>query len=187
MDTKQKSIGILVGSLRRDSYTKAIANIFSTLFGDDFRVETVEIGHLPMFNQDFDDDGNTPESYTEFRNKIKELDGFMFFTPEYNRSIPAVIKNALDIASRPYGQNVWNDKPGAIISVSPGKLSAFGANHHLRQVMCFLNVHLMSQPEVYLGNVDTMLDDKGQLVDEGTMKFFESIVKAFEDWVTRLT
>lgn len=180
-----QKIGVIVGSLRRDSFSKAIAKNVASLMPEDFQAEMIEIGNLPIFNQDFDDDGETPESYKEFRQKIKEMDGFLFVTPEYNRSFPAVIKNALDVASRPYGQNVWGGKPGAIVSVSPGKLSAFGANHHLRQVLTFLNVYTMQQPEAYIGNVDTMLNPDGSVKEEGTVKFLQSIADAFADWVKR--
>jgi len=181
----KKSIGIIVGSLRRDSFSKAIARNILNLLPDDFHGEMIEIGHLPLFNQDYDDDGNTPDSYILFRQKIKEMDGFLFVTPEYNRSYPAVIKNALDIASRPYGQNAWNEKPGAIVSVSPGRLSAFGANHHLRQVMVFLNIYMMQQPEAYIGNVDAMLGKDGVVNDDKSQQFLQSIVDAFGIWVKR--
>lgn len=113
------------------------------------------------------------------------MDGFLFVTPEYNRSMPAVLKNALDVASRPYGSNLWGGKPGAIISVSPGKPGAFGANHHLRQCMTFLNVYMMQQPEAYLGNVDGFFDENGAVKDAGTDQFLQSLADAFADWTGR--
>ena len=137
-----------------------------------------------MFNQDFEDQGNTPESWQTFRDDLKRYDGFLFLTPEYNRSYPAVIKNALDVGSRPYGQNMWAGKPAAIVSVSPGALAAFGANHHLRQVLVFLNIPVMPAPEVYLGNVMDLFDDKGQLVED-TKGFLESFMKSFKEWINR--
>lgn len=183
---EKKRIGVIVGSLRKNSYSKAIAKTVSEQMPEDFIMEMVEIGGLPLFNQDYEDEDNTPADYTAFREKIHSLDGFLFVTPEYNRSFPAVIKNALDVASRPYGQNVWNGKPGAIISVSPGQLSAFGANHHLRQVMVVLNIIVMPQPEAYIGNVHLTLDSSGNVEDENTRRFLGSIANAFANWVRRL-
>lgn len=181
----KKKIGVIVGSLRRNSYSKAIAQAFSKLMPEDFSMEVVDIGDLPIFNQDYDDDDNTPQSYTAFREKIGGMDGFLFVTPEYNRSYPAVIKNALDVASRPYGENKWNSKPAAIISVSPGRLGAFGANHHLRQVMAFLNIYVMQQPEAYIGNVGEVVDENGNIKDDKTIGYLKSIAKAFADWLNR--
>lgn len=126
-------IGIILGSLRKESFSKKIANNVASLFPEGYEAEIVEIGNLALYNQDFDDENNVPAEYTAFRNKMKEIDAVLFITPEYNRSVPAVLKNALDVGSRPYGASVWDGKPAAIISQSPGSLSAFGANHHLRQ------------------------------------------------------
>jgi chromate reductase len=153
---------------------------------ENFEMRTVDISNLPMYNQDYDDEGRTPEAWKVFRDEIKSLDGFLFVTPEYNRSLPPVLKNALDIASRPYGQNVWNGKPGAIISVSIGKLGAFGANHHLRQTLVFLNVLLLQQPEAYIGDIAGLLDSKGELKNPETKKFLESYAAAFAGWVEKI-
>ena len=179
-----KRIGVVVGSLRKDSFSKQIAEELNKLAPSSLILENIEIGQLEMFNQDFDDEGNTPESWQAFREDLKRYDGFLFVTPEYNRSYPAVIKNTLDVASRPYGQNVWSGKPAAVVSVSPGALAAFGANHHLRQVLVFLNVPVMPAPEAYLGNVMDLFDDNGQLVED-TKEFLESFMKSFEEWVDR--
>ena len=131
-------IGIIVGSLRKNSFSKQIADNVVSLLPAGYEAEFVEIGNLPLFNQDYEGDLGTPAEYTTFRNTIKALDAVLFVTPEYNRSIPAALKNALDVASRPYGESVWNGKPAAIISQSPGALAGFGSNHHLRQVLTFL-------------------------------------------------
>lgn len=181
-----KTIGVIVGSLRRDSFSKQTAEAIAELMPDDFRMETLAIGDLPLYNQDFDDDGNPPDTYTAFRRKVQAMDGFLFVTPEYNRSLPAVIKNALDVASRPYGQNMWSGKPAAIASVSPGKLGAFGANHHLRQSMVFLNVCMMQQPEAYIGNVDAMFDAAGK-PNDAARAFLTDFATAFADWVRLVT
>lgn len=179
-----KTIGVVVGSLRKESFSKQIAEELKKLAPSSLLLESVEIENLEMFNQDFDDYGNTPESWQAFREDLKRFDGFLFVTPEYNRSYPAVIKNALDVGSRPYGQNVWSGKPAAIVSVSPGALAAFGANHHLRQVLVFLNVPVMPTPEAYVGNVMDLFDDNGQLVED-TKEFLESFMKSYEEWVDK--
>ncbi|MEY8353632.1 NAD(P)H-dependent oxidoreductase [Lachnospiraceae bacterium 54-53] len=182
-----KNIGIIVGSLRREAFSRAVAKAAASLAPEALSVRFVEIGDLPMFNQDFDDDGNTPESWTKFRNEIKGLDGFLFVTPEYNRSVPAVLKNALDVASRPYGSNAWDGKPGAIISVTPGGLGAFGANHHLRQPLTFLNVLTLQQPEAYISNVASLLNENGEVADESTLNHLKNFMEAFSDWVNTVS
>jgi len=178
-------VGILVGSLRKESFSKKIAANVASLFPEGYQVEFVEIGNLALYNQDFDDENNVPSEYMTFRNKMKEIDAVLFVTPEYNRTVPAVIKNALDVGSRPYGASVWNRKPAAIISQSPGKLGGFGANHHLRQPLVFLNMPILQQPEAYVGNVADLLDEKGKIKDEGTVKFLQSFVDAFVDLIKK--
>lgn len=182
-----KNIGIIVGSLRRDSYSRAVAKAAASLAPAELSMRFIEIGDLPMFNQDFDDDGNTPESWVKFRSEIKTLDGFLFVTPEYNRSVPAVLKNALDIGSRPYGSNAWDGKAGGIISVTPGGLGAFGANHHLRQPMMFLNILLLQQPEAYISNVASLLNENGELTDEKTLGYLKKFMEAFSNWVSTVS
>ncbi|MHC0039696.1 NADPH-dependent FMN reductase [Pseudoneobacillus sp. C159] len=178
-------IGIILGSLRKESFSKKLANNVAALFPEGYEAEIVEIGNLALYNQDFDDENNAPAEYTAFRNKMKEIDAVLFITPEYNRSVPAVLKNALDVGSRPYGASVWNGKPAAIISQSPGSLSAFGANHHLRQSLVFLNMPLVQQPEAYIGNVVGLLDEEGKVKDEGTVEFLQTFVHAFVDLIRR--
>lgn len=178
-------VGILVGSLRKESFSKKLAANVASLFPNEYETEFVEIGDLALYNQDFDDENNAPPEYTTFRNKMKEMEAVLFVTPEYNRSIPAVLKNALDVGSRPYGASVWNNKPAAIISQSPGKLSGFGANHHLRQPLVFLNMPILQQPEAYIGNVADILDEDGKIKDEGTVKFLQSFVDAFVDLIKK--
>ncbi|MEH7523073.1 NAD(P)H-dependent oxidoreductase [Bacillus sp. JJ1503] len=178
-------IAILLGSLRKESFSKKLAANVASLFPAGYEAEIIEIGNLALYNQDFDDENNVPAEYTSFRNKMKEIDAVLFITPEYNRSVPAVLKNALDVGSRPYGASVWNGKPAAIISQSPGNLSAFGANHHLRQSLVFLNMPLVQQPEAYIGNVAALLDENGKVKDEGTIKFLQSFVDAFVDLIKR--
>lgn len=180
-------IGIIVGSERKGSYSRSIAEALVGYMGG--RVESVyiDIGNLPMFSQDYDDEGNTPGEWVKFRELIGEMDGFLFVTPEYNRSFPAVIKNALDIASRPQGQNLWSGKPGAIVSVSPGRIGGFGANHHLRQCASFLNIFMMQQPEAYVGEVTGMLDENGRVAGERAERFLRGIADGVVDWMRRFS
>ncbi len=180
---KTRKIGIFVGSLRRDSFSRSIAKAVAALAPEDFEFSFIDIGNLPLYNQDYDDDGQTPQSYASFRKETAALDGFLFVTPEYNRSMPAVLKNALDVGSRPYGQSIWNGKPGALISVSPGGFGGFGANQQLRQPMSFLNILLLQQPEVYIGNVEALLNEDGELVNESTQKFLREFMDAFSWWI----
>lgn len=179
----KKNIGVFVGSLRRASYSRSIAQAAISLAPDTLGLRLIDLGALPMYNQDLDDDGNPPEVWVRFREEVKGLDGFLFVTPEYNRSFPAVLKNALDVGSRPYGHSVWGGKPGAIISVSPGSLGAFGANHHLRQPMVFLNVLLLQQPEAYIGRVGSLLSEKGELTDNSTRSYLKNYMDVFAKWV----
>lgn len=178
-------VGIIVGSLRKESFSKKVAGNVAGLFPEGFETEFVEIGNLAFFNQDFEEENTTPAEYTTFRNTIKELDAVLFVTPEYNRSVPAVLKNALDVGSRPYGESVWNGKPAAIISQSPGALSGFGANHHLRQSLAFLNMPVVQQPEAYIGTVYELLDENGKIKDQNTVQFLQSFVDAFVDLIKK--
>lgn len=174
-------IGILVGSLRKDSYNRKVAQALIELAPSSLSMDIIEIGQLPFFNQD--DEATPPQEWVEFRQKIKALDGFILVTPEYNRSVPAVLKNAIDVGSRPYGQSVWDKKPCAIVSASIGAIGGFGANHHLRQSMVFLNTPCMPQPEMYLSQVDKLFNEKGQLINEGTRTYLSQFLETFAAWV----
>lgn len=178
-----KKVGIIVGSLRKESYSKKIAKVLKQLAPTSFEMEEVDISGLSIFNQDFEDEGNTPPLWKVFRQKMEKYDAVLFVTPEYNRSVPAVLKNAIDIGSRPYGKSIWDGKPGAVVSVSPGALSAFGANHHLRQSLVFLNIPTMQQPEAYIGNVATLFDESGALINDRTRTFLQNFINAFVTWV----
>jgi chromate reductase len=181
----KKVIGILVGSLRRESFNQKIARAIAPMLEEQFTTCFIELQNLTIYNQDFDDDGNPPPAWTTFREEMKAVDAILFVTPEYNRSVPAVLKNALDIGSRPYGQSVWDGKPGGIISVSPGQLGGFGANHALRQAVVFLNVFMMQQPEAYIGGVTELLDADGKLTDDNTRAFLKTYADALTAWVKR--
>ncbi|MDR3052195.1 MAG: NAD(P)H-dependent oxidoreductase [Oscillospiraceae bacterium] len=180
---QQKTIGILVGSLRQGSFSKQIAGHLAGLLSAAFDICPLDISQLVLYNQDLD--SAPPPAWQDFRAQVRALDGVLFVTPEYNRSIPPVLKNAMDIASRPYGVNAWSGKPGGVISVSPGALGGFGANHHLRQVAACLNIFLMQQPEAYIGNIAKAFDAGDRLVDEGIRGFLQKFASAYTDWVNR--
>ena len=175
-------IGVLIGSLRQGSYSKIVAQNLIKMLPESFKARIINIAQLAFYNEDLDGE-NPPSEWTDFRREIKGMDGYLFVTPEYNRSGMPALKNALDIASRP--DNAWDDKPGAIISVSPGKIGGFGANHHFRQCMVFLNIHLMDQPEAYLSGIAEQLDDNGQINGDGLNGFLEEIVQSFTMWVSQ--
>ena len=178
------NVCVLVGSLRKASFTGMLANALMSLAPSSMEPEVVEIGQLPFYNQDLERMIDPPPApWTAFRQRVKVADAVLFVTPEYNRSVPAVLKNALDVGSRPYGRSVWDRKPGAVASGSPGAIGAFGANHHLRQSLVFLNVPTMQQPEAYVGHVDKLFDEHGELVSDGTRKFLEEFMQAFASWV----
>jgi chromate reductase, NAD(P)H dehydrogenase (quinone) len=179
---KLTNVCVLVGSLRKASLNEMLANALMSLAPSSMKLETVEIGQLPLFNQDLETD-STPAQWTAFRQRVKAADAMLFVTPEYNRSVPAALKNALDVGSRPYGSSVWDRKPGAIVSASPSAIGAFGANHHLRQSLVFLNVPIMQQPEAYVGHADKLFDEQGKLVSDGTRKFLHDFMQAFANWV----
>jgi chromate reductase len=179
---KPINVCVLVGSLRKASLNGMLANALMSLAPSSMKLEIVEIGQLPFFNQDLETD-STPAQWTTFRQRVKAADAVLFVTPEYNRSVPAVLKNALDVGSRPYGSSVWDRKPGAIVSGSPSAIGAFGANHHLRQSLVFLNVPTMQQPEAYVGHADKLFDEHGKLASDGTHKFLQDFMQAFANWV----
>ena len=177
-------IAIIIGSLREDSINRKIARSMCAMRGDNLECSMVEIGGLPLYNQDYDLKRPQPEAYVRFREQVAAADGILFCTPEYNRGVPGVLKNAIDVGSRPYGRSVWDRKPAAIISASPGAIGGFGANHQLRQACVFLNMPVMQQPEAYLGHVtDDSFDAEGCLKDGPLKDLVTKLAHAFHDWV----
>lgn len=176
-------VAVFVGSLRKESFNRKMAHAAIGLAPASLKLEIVEIGHLPFFNQDFE--ANPPEAIVQFKKRVRAADAVLFITPEYNRSVPAVLKNAIDVASRPYGDSAWDGKPGGIVSVSPGAMGGFGANHHLRQMLTFLNVPALQQPEAYIGNAAQLFDETGALKNDSTREFLKKYLAAFERWVAR--
>ncbi len=175
-------IAILVGSLREGSINRRVGRSICAMAGDILDCEIVEIGNLPLYNQD--SDANPPPEFVAFRQKLAAKDGVLFVSPEYNRGMPGVLKNAIDVGSRPYGQSVFDKKPAAIVSASPGSIGGFGANHQIRQSCVFLNMPVMQQPEAYLGHVtDDSFDADGCLKDGPLKDLVLVLARAFADWV----
>lgn len=181
----KKKIGILLGSLRKDSYSRKLANYMARIAPDHLEMHIVEIGQLPLYNQEYDEADEPLASYTAFRKEIASLDGILIITPEYNRSYPASIKNALDVGSRPGGQNVWSEKPGGMMSFSIGGVGGFGANNHLRQVTTFLNIFMMQQPEAYIGGLTNYMDAEGNVTNEITKQILQTYMDAYVAWLER--
>ncbi|WP_166334073.1 NADPH-dependent FMN reductase [Sphingobacterium chungjuense] len=179
-----KNIGIVVGSLRKGSYNKAIGQYLREQAPQGVSLEMVEIGGLSLYNQDYDEN-DEPAEYAPFRQKIKSFDGIIFITPEYNRSVPGVLKNAIDVGSRPYGSSVWDGKPAMVISSSISNQSGFGANHHLRQSLAYLNMPTLAQPEVYIANVQACFDEDGSLLKEDSGRFLTKALNAYIDFANR--
>ncbi|MGJ9417426.1 NADPH-dependent FMN reductase [Massilia sp. CMS3.1] len=178
-----KKIAIIVGSLRKDSYSGKLAKVMTELAEGKLDMEIVEIRDLPMYDQDIDT-ATPPPAFTAFRERIRAADGILFITPEYNRSVPGALKNAIDVGSRPYGKAAWTGKPCAIVSQSPGALGGFGANHHLRQMLPFLAMPAMPSPEAYLGGIADKFDGD-TLTDASLRAFLQTFVDAFAGWVER--
>lgn len=178
---KEYKIAVIVGSLRKESFNLKTAKALIALAPEPLSLEIINIAGLPMFNEDLE--ATPPNEWIAFREKINAADGLLFLTPEYNRSVPGVLKNAIDVGSRPYGKNSWDGKPGAVVSVSIGNISGFGANHHLRQSLAFVNVPTMAQPEAYIGGAAALFDDNGNLTNDSTKKFLKRFLVAFEKWV----
>ena len=178
-----RTIAVIIGSLRKDSLNRKVANALVAGAPAGLNFTFVEIADLPFFNQDLE--GAPPAQWTRLREQVKAADAVLWVTPEYNRSVPGVLKNALDVGSRPYGQSVFNGKPAAVLSVSMGAIGGFGANHHLRQSLAFLNMPTLQQPEAYIGAAHTLFDDAGTLSNDGTKAFLKTFAEAFAAWIER--
>ena len=176
------TVAVIVGSLRKDSVSRKVARALEALTPH-LKFTEIEIGALPHFDQDLE--ATPPAEWVAFRNQVKAADAVLFVTPEYNRSVPGVLKNAIDVGSRPYGSSAWNGKPGAVISVSPGAIGAFGANHHLRQSLAILNVPVLNV-EAYIGGAFTLFDEDGELISESTAEFLRGYGRAFKAWIEKI-
>ena len=176
-------VAVLVGSLRAGSYNLSVAKSLQAIAPAGMKLEIVPIGDLPLYNPDLDE-GAPPAAWTSFRKAIAAKQAVIFVTPEYNRSVPAAVKNALDVGSRPYGHSVWGGKPAGVISASLGNSSGFGANHHLRQSLVFLDMPTLQQPEAYLAQVQNMLDENGGLKSD-TAKFLAGFLEKFAGFAAK--
>lgn len=180
---KEIHVAVFVGSLRKASYNLKIAKVLQQLSPSHIKLHIMDgLGQLPFYNEDLDND-TPPASWIAFRKKVSEFHATLFVTPEYNRSFPAALKNALDVGSRPYGKSIWSQKPTAVLSASVGAIGGFGANHHLRQSMVFLDMPCMQQPEAYLGNIASSFDTQGHIT-EGTKEFLAKYMAAYAQWLT---
>jgi chromate reductase len=182
--TTPRDIAVLVGSLRKESLNRKTAKTLIELAPASLRLEIVEIGALALFDEDLEHD--VPAAWKAFRERIARAEGVLFVTPEYNRGVPGVLKNAIDVASRPYGQNRFDGKPGGVVSVSPGAIGGFGANHHLRQSLVFLNVPVLQQPEAYVGGAGKLFDESGRMTSESTREFLGKFIEAYAAWVEKV-
>ncbi|VTU33133.1 NADPH azoreductase [Variovorax sp. PBS-H4] len=178
----QTRIAVIVGSLRKDSFNRKLALAIAHLAPSDFTFEHLRIDDLPLYNQD--DDGNQAPSVKRLKSEIAASQGLLFVTAEYNRSMPGVLKNAIDHASRPYGQSAWAGKPAGVIGVSVGAIGTALAQQHLRNVLAYLDVPTMGQPEAFIQNKEGLFDDKGHIA-EGSKKFLQGWVDSYVAWVKR--
>lgn len=176
------TVAVLVGSLRKESFSRKVANAVAKLTPE-LKFDFLDIGGVSYFNQDLE--ANPPSDWTALRDRIKAADAVLFVTAEYNRSVPGVLKNALDVASRPYGQGALMGKPAAVISTSIGAIGGFGANHHLRQSLAFLNMPVMAQPEAYIGHTGSLFDATGQITSDSTQDFLMAFGKAFKAFIEK--
>jgi chromate reductase len=181
--TTPPTIAVIVGSLRKASWSRKLALALIDLGKAELNANIVEIGQLPLYDED--EEASPPAAWVAFRDAVRPVDGVLFVTPEYNRSVPGLLKNAIDVGSRPYGKSVWSGKPAAIVSNSPGAIGGFGANHHLRQSLVFLDMPTLQQPEAYVGGVASLFDEAGGIASDGTRKFLSVFMDKFAAWVKR--
>ena len=180
--TAVRDVGVLVGSLRKESHSRRLALALAPLSPPSLSYRFIEIGAMPLYNQDYET-ASPPAAWTAFRDDVRRSDALLFVTPEYNRSIPSALKNAIDVGSRPKGSSVYDFKPAAVISNSPGVLGGFGANHHLRQCLMCLNAAVMPAPEAYIGGVDKLFDEQGGVANPAIRDFLTQFMQRFADWV----
>jgi len=180
----ERTVAVLVGSLRKASYNRKMALALAQLAPEALKLSIVEIRDLPLYDEDLENAG-APPAWVAFRSAVRAADAVLFVTPEYNRSVPGGLKNAIDVGLRPYGQSVWSRKPCAVVSVSPGAIGGFGANHHLRQSLVFLDMPVLQQPEAYVGGAATLFAEDGSIVSDGARKFLTGLMTAFADLIER--
>jgi chromate reductase, NAD(P)H dehydrogenase (quinone) len=180
-----RDVVVLVGSLRKASLNRKVAHALREIAAGTLALDEVPIGDLPLYNEDLE--AAPPDAWIRFRDRVRRADAVLFVTPEYNRSVPGVLKNAIDVGSRPYGKSVFSRKPAAIVSVTGGALGAFGANHHLRQSLVFLDMPALQQPEMYIGGAPKLFDPEGRLTNDDTRALLKKFVDAFAAWIEKTT
>lgn len=181
--SKPRKVAVIVGSLRKESFSRKLGKAIAAVAPANLTFDFIDIGQLQHFNQDLE---ATPTAeWTAFRDRVKAADAVLFVTPEYNRGLPGVLKNAIDVGSRPYGASVWNGKPAAVVSNSPGAIGGFGAYYQLRQSLVFLNMPTVNQPETYVGGVAAMFDENGELTNEATREFLTGFAQTFADGIEK--
>ncbi len=178
-----RKVAVLVGSLREGSFTRRLAEALRAMQPTGLDLEVVEIRDLPLYDQDGEE--SPPQAWTDFRARVRTADAVLFLTPEYNRSIPGALKNAVDVGSRPYGKSVWSGKPCAVVSTSPGAIGGFGANHHLRQCLVFLDMPVLQQPEMYLGGIDKLVEGGGKVTGDSGKQLLSKFLDTFARWIGR--
>jgi chromate reductase len=178
-----RDVVVLVGSLRKASFNRKMAHVLRDVAAGTLALEEVEIGDLPLYNEDLE--AAVPPAWSRLRDRVRRSDAVLFVTPEYNRSVPGVLKNAIDVGSRPYGKSVFSRKPAAVVSVTGGQLGAFGANHHLRQSLVFLDMPALQQPEMYIGGAAKLFDEQGRLTNDDTRALLKKFVDAFAVWIEK--
>ena len=178
-----RDVVVLVGSLRKASFNRKMAHALRDIAAGTLALDEVAIGDLPLYNEDLE--AAVPPAWARFRDRVRPADAVLFVTPEYNRSVPGLLKNAIDVGSRPYGKSVFSRKPAAVVSVTGGALGAFGANHHLRQSLVFLDMPTLQQPEMYIGGAPKLFDAEGRLVSDDTRAFLKKFIDAFAAWIER--
>ncbi len=176
-------VAVLVGSLRKEAFTLRLAQALRALQPASLELELIGLD-MPLYNQDFETD-NPPAAWVEFRKKVAACDAILFVSPEYNRGMPAAVKNAIDVGSRPYGKGVVNGKPCAVATSSPGAIGGFGANHQIRQSVVFLDMPVMQQPELYVGQVDKMIEAGGKVANDATRQLLEKFLLKFSNFIER--
>lgn len=181
--TDTKTVAVLVGSLRKGSLNRKMADALPSMAPEGLQFKRVEIGQLPLYDPDLD--GDAPAPWREFRDALRGCDAVLFVSPEYNRSIPGALKNAIDVGSRPYGKSVFSGKPAAVMTLSPGAIGGFGANHHIRQCLVFLDMPVMQQPEAYIGGADKLFDDNGGIANPATREFLGKFLSTFQRWIAQ--
>ena len=179
-------VAVLVGSLRKASLSRKLAYAVAELAAPALKLDIVDIGNMAHYNPDLET-ADPPAHWLAFRDRMRPADAVLFVTPEYNRSVPGVLKNAIDVGSRPYGKSIFDKKPAAVISVSPGALGGFGANQHVRQSLVFLDMPPLQMPEAYIGGADKLFDENGKLTNASTREFLSKFVQAFAAWIERTT